>query len=318
MTTTAATLNGGSQVSFRHEAHLYAGQDEFVEAMTAFIRGGLEAAEPVLVVVIPPKIDLLRDALGDDARNVSFGDMAEIGRNPARIIPVWRKFVNGRANGRPVRGIGEPIWAGRTPQEIIEAQRHESLINLAFDGAPAWILCPYDTNAFDATVIEEALRSHPIVEGGGSGRTSTIYPGLDAVAQPFDVPLPDPPSFADEFDVAPRQLESLRRFVSRLAADFGLDRTRARDLVLAVNEVATNTLRHADGRGTLRLWRDGEALVAEISDRGHIDQPLVGRQAPKPDQESGLGLWIVNQLCDLVQVRSYPSGSVVRLHMARR
>ena len=316
--TITATSNRGSIGAFRHEAHLYAGQDEFAEAMTAFIRAGLDAGEPVLVVVIPPKIELLREALGSDAQDVLFGDMAEIGRNPARIIPVWRDFVNERANGRPVRGIGEPIWAGRTPQEIVEAQRHESLINLAFDGAPAWILCPYDTKAFDATVIDEALRSHPIVDGCGPAGVSEIYRGPESIAQPFDAPLPESPSVAEVFDVAPGRLESLRQLVSRSAADFGLDRTRSRDLVLAVNEVATNTLRHADGRGAFRMWRDAETLVAEISDRGHIDQPLVGREAPKPDQESGLGLWIVNQLCDLVQVRSYPSGTIVRLHMARR
>ena len=286
--------------------------------MTTFIRAGLDAVEPILVVVSPPKIDLLRDALGPDAQEVLFADMEEIGRNPARIIPVWRDFVDERAKGGPVRGIGEPIWAGRSPQEIVEAQRHESLINLAFDGAPAWILCPYDTKAFDATVIDEALRSHPIVDADGLTAASQMYRGLDAIAQPFDAALPEPPSVEDVFEVAPGRLEPLRHLVSGRAAEFGLFRNRARDLVLAVNEVATNTLRHSGGGGIFRMWRDGETLVAEISDHGTIDQPLVGRVAPTPDQESGLGLWIVNQLCDLVQVRSYPGGSIVRLHMARR
>ncbi|MEX2554172.1 MAG: sensor histidine kinase [Actinomycetota bacterium] len=316
MTTT--TSNRGSTRAFRHEAHLYAGQDAFVEAMTTFIRAGLEAVEPVLVVVVSSKIELLRDALGSDADEVLFADMGEIGRNPARIIPVWQEFVNGRADGGAVRGIGEPIWAGRTPQEIVEAQRHESLINLAFDGAPAWILCPYDTEAFDAAVIDEALRSHPLVGGDGLGAASSVYRGLGAIAQPFDAALPEPRVVEEVFEVAPGQLEALRLLVSGLAADFGLDRNRTRDLVLAINEVATNTLRHSGGRGTFRTWRDGETLVAEISDHGHIDQPLVGRVAPAPEQETGLGLWIVNQLCDLVQVRSYPGGSIVRIHMARR
>ena len=31
---------------------------------------------------------------------------------------------------------------------------------------------------------------------------------------------------------------------------------------------------------------------------------------------SGFGLWLVNQLCDLVQLRTFPWGSVVRLGMA--
>ena len=34
-----------------------------------------------------------------------------------------------------MRGIGEPIWADRRPDELDECQLHESLINLAFAGA---------------------------------------------------------------------------------------------------------------------------------------------------------------------------------------
>ena len=310
-------IDGQQQDTFIHEALLYAGDEEFVDRMTAFIRGGLEADEPVLVVVIPPKIDALRSALGGDAREVLFADMAEIGRNPARIIPLWREFVEGHAGIGRVRGIGEPIWAGRTPEEITESQRHESLINLAFDGAPAWILCPYDTKGLDVDVIDEALRSHPIVAANGPGETSPIYRGLDAIAEPFDDPLPDPPRDAARFAVVPGTLDSLRRVVAKQGREFGLEGSRAHDLVLAVNEILTNTVRHAGGNGTLRLWHEEDRLVADIRDHGRISEPLAGRRAPLPDQIGGLGLWIVNQLCDLVQLRSGPAGSVVRLHMSR-
>jgi hypothetical protein len=37
-------------------------------------------------------------------------------------------------------------------------------------------------------------------------------------------------------------------------------------LVLAVDEVATNSLRHGGGRGTLRIWRDADAVVCEVRD----------------------------------------------------
>ena len=43
-------------------------------------------------------------------------------------------------------------------------------------------------------------------------------------------------------------------------------------------------------------------------------EPLVGRERPA-GPAGGYGLWLANQLCDLVQVRSFPAGSVVRLHM---
>ncbi|MGH2784016.1 MAG: anti-sigma factor RsbA family regulatory protein [Actinomycetota bacterium] len=304
--------------TFRHEALLYAGLDEFVREMSAFILDGLAEREPVLVVVIPPKIDLLREALGDRADGVRFADMSEIGRNPSRIIPVWRDFVGTYANGKPIRGIGEPIWSGRTEDEIVESQRHESLINLAFNGAPAWILCPYDIAGLDPSVVDESFRSHPTVTVGGRNTMSGSYRGLDEIARPFDIPLSEPEHPQVRLPVEPGELESIRRFVAGYARDSGLSRFRVHDFVLAVNELTTNTLRHSGGLGTFRIWRETDSVVAEVSDGGRIEQPLAGRQAPSSDRENGMGLWIVNQLCDLVQVRVFEDRSVVRIHMTRR
>jgi anti-sigma regulatory factor (Ser/Thr protein kinase) len=84
---------------------------------------------------------------------------------------------------------------------------------------------------------------------------------------------------------------------------------------VAVTEVAGNSVRHAGGRGVLRVWREGNALICEVRDRGRIEDPLVGRERPVPGQESNFGLWLANQFCELVQVRSFPTGSVVRLHV---
>src|SRR5258706_10032173 len=78
---------------FRHEALMYAGMADFLAGTVPFIRGGLEAGEPVLVVESAAKIALLRSELGPDARSVVFADMADVGANPARIIPAWRDFV---------------------------------------------------------------------------------------------------------------------------------------------------------------------------------------------------------------------------------
>ena len=151
--------------SFRHEALLYAGEVDFLAGTLPFIREGVAADEPVLVVVSAARIGLLRSALGGDADRVAFADVADVGANPARIIPAWRDFVAGHdVASRRARGIGEPIWAGRTPAELVECQRHETLLNLAFAGVPAWwLLCPYDTTSLGPEVLEEARRSHPFV-----------------------------------------------------------------------------------------------------------------------------------------------------------
>jgi hypothetical protein len=108
---------------FQHEAFVYRGDDEFVASSAAFIRAGLAAGEPVMVAVIRPKIDLLRAELDGQADRVRFVDMADVGRNPARILPVWREFVEDHAlQARSVRDIGEPVWQGRRPPEIAESQ----------------------------------------------------------------------------------------------------------------------------------------------------------------------------------------------------
>ena len=302
---------------FRHEALFYAGRDDFVRRTRAFLRDAIEAEEPTLVVVDAAKIALLREELGDAAGGVQFADMAEVGVNPARIIPAWREFVTRSApTGRRVRGIGEPIWPERTPAELVECERHESLLNVAFAGSPSWwLVCPYDTEALPTAVLEEARRTHPFVLEDGVSRESADYYGLSAIGAPFAEPLPEPPASALELAFGDGPLEGLRWLVGRAADDAGLDEMRAADFVLAVHELATNTVRHGGGRGTLRIWREPDALLCEVSDAGRLDQPLAGRERPLAGQPGGRGLWLVNQLCDLAQIRCYESGSVVRLHM---
>ena len=303
---------------FRHEAFLYAGTDEFVEGAAAFLRAGVEADEAALVVVSAAKIALLRDALGPDGGSVRFADMADVGRNPARIIPAWQEFLTERsAGGRPVRGIGEPIWGGRTPAELVECQHHESLLNRAFAGTPSWwLLCPYDTDTLRADVIAEARRSHPwVLEGGTHGASASYsWAAADAV---FDPPLPDPGTEPEELAFAHGPLSPLRALVAKRAAAFGLDEDRAADLAVAVSELATNSIRHGGGAGVLRVWTEGDDLVCEIEDRGRFDEPLVGRRRPADHLDRGRGLWIVNQLCDLVELRSSAVGAVVRVRMSR-
>jgi anti-sigma regulatory factor (Ser/Thr protein kinase) len=302
---------------FSHEALFYAGADEFVDRTAPFIREGLEADESVLVVVNGGKIEMLRSELGASADAVRFADMAEIGQNPARIIPTWRDFVDeGAGSPRRRRGIGEPIWAARSAAELAECERHEALLNLAFDGSPGWRLaCPYDTRALEPSVIEEAMRNHPVVVEGGVPRRSAAFRGVAPIREPFDRPMADPRGTPVELAFGEEKLPAVRAFVAAAGADSGLGPTRTEDLVLAANEVATNSVRHGGGGGVLRMWDEDEALVCEIRDAGLIDRPLAGRERPVPGQTSGFGLWLANQLCDLVQVRSSATGTIVRLHM---
>lgn len=304
--------------TFKHEAIFYEGLDGFFDRTVLFLQEGLAGGEPMLVVVSAEKVERLRAALGRDAAGVRFADIADVGRNPARIIPAWTDFVQeSAASGGPFRGIGEPIWAARTPDELVECERHEALLNLAFADGPAWRLaCPYDTTTLPASVLEGARRNHPYVWNGDGEEVSDTYEDLRAISAPFDRPLPEPrvPTETTPFDAD--QLSDVRRFVAERAGRWGLRRDRLEGLVVAASEVATNTIRHAGGVGVLRMWRTDASVITEIADDGAIVDPLAGRRGPQLDTAGGFGLWLANQMCDLVQVRTFPTGSVVRLHVA--
>jgi anti-sigma regulatory factor (Ser/Thr protein kinase) len=302
---------------FRHEAFFYAGESEFLAGAGAFLEDAVEASEPVLVVVSARKIDLLRKRLKADAGNVLFADMENIGTNPARIIPAWSEFV-GAFGERRLRGIGEPIWAERSSAELVECQHHESLLNVAFAGRAGFtLMCPYDTTALDEDVVDEARRSHPFIRRDGEQWTSHDYLGTHNLRRPLSKPLPEPPASSVDLVFQVGALGELRCLVGREAMAAGLSQARAEDAVAAVNEIASNSLRHAGGWGVARIWWTADALVCEVSDNGHMTEPLVGRTRPTTEAPGGRGMWMVNQLCELVQVRSFTAGTTVRMHIRR-
>lgn len=303
---------------FRHEAFFYADADDFLAGTVPFIRSGLEAEEAILVAMPRPRLDLLGDALSGDGERVQFADMEELGRNPARIIPAWRDFLDEHMlDGRGMRGIGEPIWSGRSVPEIDECQRHEHLLNVAFAGASAFsLMCPYDTARLDDRVLEDAEHSHPLLCRDDRVSKSGSYDSPPP--SPFDGVLNPPPAEAAATSFTMQRLSDVRYFAAERAQAIGLKFSRIDDFVLAANELATNSLQHGRGKATMRIWREGDAIACEVDDDGRIDRPLAGRQRPRPDQARGRGLWLVNQLCDLVQIRSGDDGSMVRLQMDLR
>lgn len=302
---------------FRHEAMLYEGEEGFLAGTLPFVRGAAERGEPLLVAVDADKIDLLRGRLGGTPDSVRFADMRQIGVNPGRIISAWRDFVDEHApSGAPLRGIGEPVWAERDADELLECHRHECLLNAAFADAPDFhLICPYDTAALDPEAVGLARESHPIVVSDGTERASDRYLGLEGVPSLLAEPLEDPPAGAEACRFDADALSALRRLVTAHALDSGLDELRVEAAMLAVNELATNSVRHAGGGGTLRWWRTDGALVWEVSDAGRIVDPLVGRGRPADGRNGGYGLWMVNELSDLVQLRTSERGTVVRMHL---
>jgi anti-sigma regulatory factor (Ser/Thr protein kinase) len=309
---------------FVHEGVFYADPAEYVAGTVPFIEAALGASEPVLVAAPPANLKLISSALGGGggrssrggAGGVRFIDMTVAGRNPWRIIPeVLHAFAVGHA-GRRVSVIGEPIWPGRSPEEYRAAVRHESLINLAFAGWDVTILCPYDRTGLDPAALADAGRTHPVLVDRDGRRPSGSYLEPAALLAVLDEALPEPPQTAAEMVFGAANLRALRHFVWAHATPPGLPADRILDLVLAVSEVATNTVQHtAAGTGTLRLWRRDGGVTCEVRDSGHIADLLAGRLPASPASVHGRGLLIVNHLCDLVELRSTNGSTVVRMHI---
>jgi len=298
---------------FQHEALIYEDSGQFLAAAVPFLATALATDEPALVAVRQANAKLLKAELGADAEGVGFVAIEEVGRNPARIVSFWRDFLAGRA-GRPARGISEPVWPGREAAEIDECQRHEHLLNLAFPpGARPALLCSYDSSALPDEVLAAVFRSHRAVLRDGSRETSDSY-RHECDCYRGKLPRHPPDAVTLPYDRA--RLAAVRKRVKEAAEQVGIGPRRAADLVAAASELAANSVVHGGGAGTMYVWREGGHLLIDFEDRGTIEEPLAGRLHPAIDQHGGRGLWLANQLCDLVQIRSGALGTTVRVQAA--
>lgn len=299
---------------FRHEVFLYSGAADFVDRAAPIVLRAVAAEEPVLIAIDSAKMALLRDRLGDVSRAVVWKDIRGVGANPARIIPLWRRFVNRHATHRRLWGFGEPIWQGRSPAELVEAQRHEQLLNLAFaDTHNFTLLCPYDTELLGVDVIQEANRSHPLIADSGGDRTSVDYLGPSTILT-TDLPaLPEPSEEPAEYAVGTGNANVRSLLASHVFAA-GLGAARTDDLTLAIFAVAGGMGRTGAGQ-VVRVWREAGSVLAELRDLRAANDLLAGREWPPPTERAARGLWLANQVCDLVQMRSVGKGAVVRLHV---
>jgi anti-sigma regulatory factor (Ser/Thr protein kinase) len=297
----------------RHAAFFYRTQAEFTKAVLDFIEAGVSAAEHVLVAATGPNLPLLQERLDHQNEFLTWADMTSSGSNPRRVTSAVRLFAE-KHRGQPIRFVQEPAWPSRSAGELREAIRHEALVNLALASTPAAMMCAYDLR-LDPGTIMGAHRTHPVTIRDGHQKASVSYAADVVIPAECDGPLSSPPPQAVALTYRQNQRE-VRRFAADYARLAGLSPDRTGDLVIAVGELAANTLTHTSGPGTLTMWvADGE-IICQIQDTGQIADPLAGTHRPDAgDPSRGRGLWVVDQLCDLVEMRTGPAGTMIRLHM---
>jgi hypothetical protein len=257
-----------------HAASIYRHSPDSVASVASFVQEGLSRREAVSVCVSAPLAGLLRQALDERWSPAAYIDMAELGRNPGRIIPAMLDFAAAHA-GR-VRYVSQPFWPGRSAPEAVEAMRHEALLNLAFAQTNAAILCLYDAGEVNPHVVAAAEQTHPTVIRDGRVRASSRYGGPGQIPPSYDGPLAPAPPHARPLSYR-HDLRPVRQQVAHCAREAGLTDDQTADLMLAASEVAANTLRHTAGRGTLRVWHGQGEVVCQLQDSGNITDPLAGR-----------------------------------------
>jgi anti-sigma regulatory factor (Ser/Thr protein kinase) len=298
--------------SLRHVAFFYRDQAERRAQILGLVRAGLARGEPTFVALPGDETPLLAGQLDGEPGELLYADIGDVGRNPARLIPEVRAFIDNHANQR-VLIVGEACWPGRSPAELREATRHDALMNLAFAGSAATITCAYDATRLPPSAITDATWTHPEYRASGQPVTAPSHRPAWEVPSDCNRLLPPPPagaeSLAYDTDLAP-----IRRLVERHARGASLGADRVADLVLAASEVAANTLDHTSSGGTFRIWLDGNEILCQVHDQGWITDPLAGRVRRGPDGR-GHGLYLVNQVCDLVEIRTGSAGTTIRMHM---
>ncbi|MEO5875497.1 MAG: sensor histidine kinase [Streptosporangiaceae bacterium] len=296
-----------------HVAFPYDCDDHFLEAVVPFLLDGTELGDAVLAATSPDKLKLLREAVGDRVRLI---DSAHWYDHPARIVSnVLRHLEDEAGAGRRLRLLSEPVWLGRTPLEILEWQRVEALVNLVFAGTDASIMCPYNVNALPVEILDGARRTHPATVHGRFHRDNPAYQDPAEFSLRCDrEPLTPAPEDSAALPVSSPDMRDLRALISAHARRHGMTGGSLHHLLVAATEVATNALNHGQPPIELRLWPEGDQLVCEIADRGYWHPGTgPGPGLVPPREKSALGLWAVRMLCDMVQVRTGPAGTRVRI-----
>jgi anti-sigma regulatory factor (Ser/Thr protein kinase) len=299
----------------RHVAFFYGTDAEYTSVVGDALAETVRKEQPVLLAVSPGRAEALSGGL--DSTGVESVDVTTVGRNPSRLIPAVQGFFDAHAGGKEALVVCEPFWGGRSREENAEVVRHEALVNRAFGDTEATIICPYRGDT-PTGLLDDARRTHPLIRHDGDPPVpSPSFTDPDRIWHSAEQ-LPRPPQARTQtMDFDARGLSAVREIVRAHALAARLSGRRVDDLVGAVSELAANSIRHGRGTGSLRVWAQGDAVYCEVRDRGQLQDPLAGRRKPATAAGGGWGLWLVNQLCDLVQLRAGDDGVTVRVRVDR-
>lgn len=317
-------------VALRHRCGFYATDHHLSTQLTPMLATTLARGTPVALSVAPETADKIEDTFGPSDLLVRLSEPGP-GCHSGQTLAARRARELRELVGDRVKGSADerPLVAmiGQHRSELDGADGSfwtelDAAFGVAMADMPVELTCFYPELPLHQSILDGARRTHPVLLVGGALLPNAAHLCPRTVLAEHPAPVPDllgAPDLTIAFGAW--QLNELRVRLERALVGTGYGRGRAEDLVLAVNEVATNAIEYGSAEAELQVWLDGDGItegaVCEVHDRGTLRDPLPGLAAPHTSDPRGRGVWIARQICESLHVWSDRSGTHVRLHAGR-
>lgn len=304
----------------RHGVAFYNSETVLMAQLTAVVTAALQNGQPLALALRPTTDRELRTALGGlpDAVQLARPDGLD-GPSGQTLATRWaRELRELTMSGQRSVSVVAEHWGAYDGADGSFWTELDAAANVALSDLPVEMTCFYPTYPLHSSVLSGARRNHRVLRKGGRMVANADYRPPHEVLRATPAPAPlllGPPDLRRSFRAW--GLNEVRASVEETMRGAGFGPSRAEDVVLAVNEIATNSVEYGPGYAEICQWIDADGLVVEVHDRGVLDNPLPGLVAPHPGERRGRGVWIARQLCDLLHVWADAEGTHVRLRAAR-
>jgi len=301
-----------------HAAGFHDSEHDLLQQLLPLVTAGLERGEPVAIAGRPSTMEAVYDTFGGVPGLLQLAPPEGSDGGSGQTLA-----------GRRARQLRELTHSAGAVNVISEHWNRfdgldggfwtelDAAMNVACADLPVHITCFFPEMPLHLEIIEGARRNHPRLLVAGEHRHNPDFRAPREVLTEWPAPAPVLLGAPDmQMVFGAWQLNDVRNAVERSLLSFGYGRDRAEDVVLAVNEVATNAVEHGAGEALISMWEASDGFLFEVQDAGPLQDPLPGLRAPHPSEPRGRGVWIARQLCDSLHVWPDRSGTHVRMRAA--
>ncbi|GAA3233551.1 sensor histidine kinase [Pseudonocardia petroleophila] len=306
----------GTAARLEHAVGYHASRTHLLGQLAPLALAAADRGEPVALAVTGDTEAALRAELGPDVALHALAPPTDAGSGQTVALQLGRQLRELTRGAGPVTLLSEHRSELDGPDGSFWTEL-DAAVNVALSELPVRMTCFYPEMPLHLCVLDGARENHPLVLVDGELRHNPLHrPPRDVlaghpVAPPLLLGVPDLTVGFQSWE-----LQEVRSAVRGIAGAAGFTDDRVDDVVLAVNEVATNAVEHGGPQAELQVWATGGGLVCEVHDAGELTDPLPGLTSPHPSEPRGRGLWIARQVCDLLHVWSDDRGTHVRVRAA--